>query len=232
MIEIRKAEERGRTRMSWLDARHTFSFNRYYDSRWMGFRSLRVINDDLIAGGGKFGRHPHEDMEILTWVLDGKLVHEDSTGGHGEILPGDLQKMTAGTGIFHSEANGSAAEPLRLLQIWLEPAKLGLEPYYEQTHFPLEQRHNMLKLVAARDGRDGALAVHQDADLYIGTLDEGTVVRHEFDAGRHMWVQVARGSIRLNSLELVEGDGAALSAEAGVLVQAMTPAEVLLFDLA
>lgn len=232
MIEIRNAGERGRTRISWLDGRHSFSFNRYYDPKWMGFRSLRVINDDLIAGGGKFGTHPHEDMEILTWVLDGKLVHEDSTGGRGEILPGDLQKMTAGTGIFHSEANGSPDETLRLLQIWIEPAKLGLKPYYEQTHFPLEQRLNTLKLVAARDGRQGALAVHQDADLYIGTLDAGAAVSHSFAGGRHGWVQVARGSVRVNGVELEEGDGAAISEEAAISLTASTAAEVLLFDLA
>jgi redox-sensitive bicupin YhaK (pirin superfamily) len=232
MIEIRNAEERGRTRISWLDGRHSFSFNRYHDPKWMGFRSLRVINDDLISGGGKFGKHPHEDMEILTWVLDGKLVHEDSTGGRGEIVPGDLQKMTAGTGIFHSEANGSGTETLRLLQIWIEPAKLGLKPYYEQTHYPLEQRLNTLKLVAARDGRNGALAVHQDADVFIGTLDKDTVVEHDIAPGRHGWVQVARGSLRVNGVELKEGDGATISAEARVALKATSPAEVLLFDLA
>ncbi len=232
MIEIRNAEERGRTRISWLDGRHSFSFNRYYDPKWMGFRSLRVINDDLIAGGGKFGTHPHEDMEILTWVLDGKLVHEDSTGGRGEILPGDLQKMTAGTGILHSEANGSQTETLRLLQIWIEPAKAGLKPYYEQTHYPLDQRLNTLKLVAAQDGRDGALAVHQDADVYIGTLDKDAVVKHDFAPGRYGWVQVARGSVRVNGVELKEGDGATINGEASVALRAISPAEVLLFDLA
>jgi len=232
MIEIRKAEERGRTRLSWLDGRHSFSFNRYYDPKWMGFRSLRVINDDRIAAGGKFGTHPHENMEILTWVLDGRLVHEDSTGGRGELLPGDLQKMTAGTGVYHSEANGSGTEPLRLLQIWIEPAEKGLQPYYEQAHYPLEQRRNALKLVAARDGREGALAVHQDADLYIGNLDRDAVVKHEFAAGRHGWVQVACGSVRLNGFELREGDGAAVSGEPGIAVKAESDAEVLLFDLA
>lgn len=232
MIEIRNAEERGRTRISWLDGRHSFSFNRYYDPKWMGFRSLRVINDDLIAGGGKFGTHPHEDMEILTWVLDGKVVHEDSTGGRGEIKPGDLQKMTAGTGVFHSEANGSQTDTLRLLQIWIEPAQMGLKPYYQQAHFPLEQRLNTLKLVAARDGRNGALPVHQDADLYIANLDEGKVVKHDFAPGRHGWVQVARGSVRVNGFELKEGDGAAIREETTVALKATSPAEVLLFDLA
>jgi hypothetical protein len=232
MIEIRNGEERGRTRISWLDGRHTFSFNRYYDPKWMGFRSLRVINDDVIAGGGKFGTHPHEDMEILTWVLDGKVVHEDSTGGRGEIGPGELQKMTAGTGVYHSEANGSGSETLRLLQIWIEPAQMGLKPYYQQAHFPIEQRRNTLKLVAARDGRDGALPVHQDADLYIGNLDEGQVVQHAFEPGRHGWVQVARGSVRVNGFELKEGDGAAISDESAVALKATSPAEVLVFDLA
>lgn len=232
MIEIRKAEDRGRTRISWLDGRHSFSFNRYYDPKWMGFRSLRVINDDLIAGGGKFGTHPHEDMEIITWVLDGKLVHEDSTGGRGEILPGDLQKMSAGTGIFHSEANGSASDTLRLLQIWIEPAQRGLKPYYEQTHFPLDLRLNTLKLVAAGGGRDGAIAVHQDADLYIGTLEAGVDVKHDFAPGRHGWVQIARGTATLNGIEMQEGDGAAISGESAVALKAAAPAEVLLFDLA
>jgi hypothetical protein len=232
MIEIRKAEERGRTRISWLDGRHSFSFNRYHDPKWMGFRSLRVINDDLIAGGGKFGTHPHEDMEIITWVLEGKLVHEDSTGGRGEILPGDLQKMSAGAGIFHSEANGSATDPLRLLQIWIEPAQKGLKPYYEQTHFPLEERLNTLRLVASGSGRGGAIAVHQDADLYIGTLDSGVEVKHVFAPGRHGWVQIACGAATLNGIELKEGDGAAISGEASLTLKAAAPAEVLLFDLA
>lgn len=215
-----------------LDGRHSFSFNRYYDPKWMGFRRLRVLNDDLIAGGGKFGTHPHEDMEIITWVLDGSLVHEDSTGGRGEVLPGDLQKMSAGTGIFHSEANGSATETLHLLQIWIEPAKRGLKPYYEQTHFPLEQRLNRLKLAAASGGRDGAIAVHQDVDLYVGTLDEGTEVSHDFKAGRHGWLQIAKGTATVNGIELREGDGAGISGESAANLRATSPAEVLLFDLA
>lgn len=231
MIRIRPAAERGTTRISWLDSRHSFSFNRYYDPEHMGFRSLRVINDDYIAPGGKFGTHPHDNMEILTWVLSGSVVHQDSTGARGEIRPGDAQKMSAGTGIFHSEANGSATEELRLLQIWILPEREGLKPEYQQTHFPEADRKNRLRVIAARDGRDGSIVIHQDVAVLNGLLDEGTEVRHALAPGRHAWVQVARGSVSLNGLELKEGDGAAISDEPALAINARTGSEVLVFDL-
>jgi quercetin 2,3-dioxygenase len=232
MIQVRPAAERGQTRLSWLDGKHSFSFNRYYDPEHMGFRSLRVINDDRVAPGGGFGRHPHEDMEILTWVLEGALAHQDSTGSEGSIRPGDAQKMSAGTGIFHSEVNGSKVEPVHLLQIWIEPAEAGLEPAYEQVHFPLEERKNRLRLIAAPDGRDGAVSMHQDAEVYTGVFETGAKAEHSLKPGRYAWVQMARGAATLNGVELKEGDGAAVSGEQRLVLEASAPAEVLLFDLA
>ncbi len=232
MIKVRHAAGRGRTRISWLDGRHTFSFNRFYDPEYMGFRSLRVINDDLVAPGGKFGMHPHENMEILTWILSGSLVHEDSTGARGEIRPGDVQRMSAGTGVFHSEANGSQTEPVRLLQIWLLPEKEGLEPSYEEKHFPEEERRNALRMIASREADNGAAKIHQDARVYASLLDQDAHVEHELAPGRHAWVQVARGEVVLNGTALSEGDGAAVSEETKLALKAVSPAEILLFDLA
>lgn len=232
MIRIRPAAERGSTRISWLDSRHSFSFNRYYDPAHMGFRALRVINDDFVAPGGKFGTHPHDNMEILTWVLSGSVVHRDSTGAHGEIRPGDAQKMSAGTGILHSEANGSDTEQVRFLQIWILPEREGLEPAYQQTHFPAPARTNRLRLIASRDGRDGSIVIHQDAAVYNALLEPGAEVIHPLAPARHAWLQVARGSVTLNGLHLEEGDGAAISDETAVALAARQPAEVLLFDLA
>ena len=231
MIRIRPAAERGSTRINWLDSRHSFSFNRYYDPAHMGFRSLRVINDDFIAPGGRFGTHPHENMEILTWVLHGSVVHQDSTGARGEIRPGDAQKMSAGTGIFHSEANGSNTEELRLLQIWILPEREGLQPGYQQTHFPPEERTNRLRLIASRDGRYGSVVICQDAAVYNALLEPGAAVEHPLASGRHAWLQVARGSVTLSGFQLGEGDGAAISEEADLAIAAHQPAEVLLFDL-
>lgn len=232
MIQVRPSAERGQTRLAWLDGKHSFSFNRYYDPKHMGFRSLRVINDDRVAPGGGFGKHPHQDMEILTWVLDGALAHEDSTGSAGVIRPGDAQKMSAGTGIFHSEVNESKQAPVHLLQIWIEPAEEGLAPAYEQTHFPVEERKNKLRLIAAPDGREGAVTMHQDAEVYAGIFEPGAKAEHALKPGRYAWVQVARGAARLNGVELQEGDGAAVSGEERLVVEAAAPAEVLLFDLA
>lgn len=232
MIKVRHAADRGRTRISWLDGRHTFSFNRFYDPEYMGFRSLRVINDDVVAPGGKFGMHPHENMEILTWILSGSLVHEDSTGARGEIRPGDIQRMSAGTGVFHSEANGSQTEPVRLLQIWLLPEKEGLEPSYEEKHFPEEERRNALRMIASREADNGAAKIHQDARVYASLLDQDAQVEHELAPGRHAWVQVARGEVNLNGTTLSEGDGAAVSEETKLTLKAVSPAEILLFDLA
>ena len=232
MITLRPAAERGQTKISWLDSRHTFSFNRYYDPRQMGFRSLRVINDDDIGPGGAFGTHPHENMEILTWVLDGVVVHRDSTGAAGEIRPGDAQKMSAGTGIRHSEANGSSTEPLHLLQIWIEPAREGLPPEYRQVHFDAAGRRNRLRLIAASDGREGAIRIHQDADVYNAVLDAGARVEHPLAPVRGAWLQVARGAVRLNGLALATGDGAAVEQESSLAIEATAAAEILLFDLA
>jgi hypothetical protein len=232
MTIVRKAEERGRTRAGWLDGRHTFSFNRYYDPQWMGFGPLRVINDDLVAPAGGFPTHPHENMEILTWVLEGRLAHKDSSGGEGEIGPGELQKMSAGTGIRHSEFNPSHTEGLRLLQMWILPEKDGLEPSYEQRHFPLEERRNRWKLIAAESGRDGAIPIYQRADLYTAVLDEGAEVEHRTGEGRKLWLQVGRGEVEMNGTVLRDGDGAAVSGETRLTVKANAPAEVLLFDMA
>ena len=231
-IDIARAENRGLTKLHWLDGRHTFSFNRYYDPKRMGFRALRVINDDIVGPGGAFGMHPHENMEILTWIIEGSLVHQDSTGARGEIRPGDVQRMTAGTGIFHSEANGSKTDPTRLLQIWIYPERDGLEPGYEQTNFPLAERSNRLRLIASPDARGGSVRIHQDAAVYNAVLDAGAAVEHAVEAGRHVWIQVARGSVEINGTGLKEGDGAGVSDAASIRIAAAEPAEIMLFDLA
>jgi len=231
MIVHRPAAERGVTRASWLDSRHSFSFNRYYDPKWMGFQTLRVINDDDVAPAGGFGTHPHQDMEIVTWVLNGVLKHRDSTGSAGEIRPGEAQRMSAGTGIFHSEFNGSTTEPVRLLQIWIEPAELGVAPGYEQKQFPEDARRNRLSVIASADGRDGSVTIGQDAAIYDSLLDAGAAVEHPLAAGRSAWVQVATGAVSVNGLTLEQGDGAALSDETAVRIVAQKPSEILLFDL-
>src|SRR4051812_2353583 len=234
MIRVRKASERGHFDHGWLDTYHTFSFSRYFDPAHMGFRSLRVINEDRVAPGRGFGTHPHEDMEIVTYVLSGALAHEDSLGTGSTTRPGELQRMTAGTGITHSEFNPSQSEPVHLYQIWLLPEREGLEPSYEQRAFPDAGRHNRLRLVASPDGGDGSLTIRQDARLYLATLDGGHEVTHEVGAGRHAWVQVLRGGVTLNGQGLSAGDGAAVSEESGLAVRAegASEAEVLLFDLA
>ncbi len=232
MIDIRHAEERGRTAIDWLDSWHSFSFNDYYDPRHMGFRSLRVINDDRVAPAAGFGAHPHRDMEIITYVMSGALEHRDSLGS-GEVLrPGEVQRMTAGTGIRHSEFNPLPTEPVHLLQIWLLPERRGLTPSYEQKAFPEAERRGRWRLVASRDGRDGAVTVHQDVDLYATLLEPGETATHALRPGRHAWVQVARGAVTLNDRPLKAGDGAAVSEEAALTVRATEPAELLLFDLA
>ena len=231
MIRLRPSSERGATQTGWLDSRHTFSFNRYLDPAWTSFRSLRVINEDRIAGGGRFDSHPHRDMEILTWILSGALEHEDSTGGRGVLRPGDLQKMSAGTGIFHSEANASPSEPLHLLQIWILPSQRGLKPHYVEKHFPLEERRNRLRLLASPGGRDGSLPVHQSAELWTAVLDEGREVEHPLAADRHAWLQVASGEVELNGILLRAGDGAAASGETALRSRARKTSELLLFDL-
>ena len=232
MIAVRKAEERGRTRLGWLDSRHSFSFGEYHDPRQMGFRALRVVNDDRVAPGQGFPTHGHRDMEILSVVLDGALEHRDSLGTGSVIRPGEVQRMTAGKGVRHSEYNPSPTEPVRFLQIWILPERAGLEPAYEQRAFPLDERRGRLRLVAARDGRDGALTLHQDADLYVTTLAAGERITHGLGPARHAWLQVARGALSLDGIALTEGDGAAVSDRREMTVAADGPAEVLLIDLA
>lgn len=231
MIQLRPAAERGATNIGWLDSKHTFSFNHYHDPQHMGYRSLRVINDDVVAPGGKFGRHPHANMEILTWVLSGVVVHQDSTGARGEIRPGDAQKMSAGTGIYHSEANGSGTDPVHFLQIWIEPERDGLSPEYVQTHFPAADRTNRLRLIAARDGSDGSIVIHQDVRLYDALLTPGARLDHALDPARYAWLHVATGAVTLNGTVLTQGDAAALTGESLLVLEASESAEVLLFDL-
>jgi redox-sensitive bicupin YhaK (pirin superfamily) len=231
MITVRRASERGHFDHGWLDTYHTFSFARYYDPRHMGFRALRVINEDRVAPGRGFGTHPHEDMEIITYDLDGALTHRDSLGTGSTIRPGELQRMTAGTGITHSEFNPSDTEPVHLYQIWLLPEREGLEPSYEQRAFPEHDRHNRLRLVASPAGEDESLSIRQDARLFLATLDRGCEVSHRLLTGRHAWVQVLRGRAELNGRTTAAGDGAAASDESGVKIRADEPSEVLLFDL-
>jgi len=231
MIKVRRADDRGRSKWSWLDSRHTFSFNRYYDPAYMGFRTLRVINDDFIGGGGKFGMHPHENMEILTWVLRGSIVHEDSTGARGATRAGEIQRMTAGTGVFHCEANGSETEDMRLLQIWILPERTGFEPGYEQISFGGDALENRLCVVASRDGREGSATIHQDATVLAGRLEAGVEVEYGVPADHGLWVQVAGGAVEVNGQLLKDGDGAALEGEAAARIKGVERAEVLVFDL-
>jgi hypothetical protein len=232
MIKLRPAAERGHFDHGWLDTWHTFSFADYNDPRHMGFRALRVINEDWVDPGQGFPAHPHRDMEIITYVLEGALRHKDSMGYGSVIRPGDVQRMTAGTGVIHSEENASRTERVHLLQIWIFPRDKGLTPGYEQKHFPLESRRGRLVLVASADGGEGSLTLNQDASVYASILDRGTAVRHALARGRHAWIHVARGSIQLNGRKLAAGDGAAISEEGSVEITANEPAEVLLFDLA
>jgi redox-sensitive bicupin YhaK (pirin superfamily) len=231
MIKFRKSHERGHARHGWLKSYHTFSFAGYHDPRHMGFRDLRVINEDRVQPGKGFDTHSHEDMEIITYVLDGALEHKDSMGNGSVIRPGDVQLMRAGTGVTHSEYNHSGEKLVHFLQIWILPDERGLPPAYEQRHFPEEERRNALRLVVSRDGRDGALRIHQDAALYATLLDDNRSVTHQLGAGRHAWVQVARGRVLLNGTRLEEGDGASASDEKRIELAAEGTANVLLFDL-
>ena len=231
MLTIRPAAERGHTRIDWLDSWHTFSFGEYYDPAHEQFRTLRVINEDRVAPGQGFGTHAHRDMEIVTYVLDGALEHRDSLGNGSVIRPGEIQRMSAGTGIRHSEFNGSKTDTVHFLQIWILPARAGLAPGYEQRALP-PGVDNGLRLIAAPDGRDGAVTVHQAAEIHAARLSAGAEATHVLAAGRHAWVQVARGAVTVNGTALGPGDGAALSDEAQVHIAAAAPSEVLLFDLA
>ena len=232
MIAFRDRMARGTSRTGWLDSRHTFSFAQYYDPAQMGFRSLRVVNEDRVIPGAGFPAHSHRDMEIITYVLEGALEHKDSLGNGAVIRPGEVQRMSAGTGITHSEFNPSKSEPVHFLQIWILPDRAGLAPSYEQKAFAPEERRGRLRLVAAPDGKDGAVTVHQDARLFVATLDAGERVAHDLAPGRGAWLQVARGIVALNGTELREGDGAAVDGEPKITVEAETDAEILLFDLA
>ncbi|HEX6087378.1 MAG TPA: pirin family protein [Thermoanaerobaculia bacterium] len=229
MITIRRAEERGHADHGWLDTYHTFSFADYYDPDHMGFRALRVINEDRVAAGRGFGTHGHRDMEIISYVLDGALAHRDSMGTDGVIRPGEVQRMSAGTGVMHSEMNGSERERVHFLQIWIVPERRNIEPSYEQKAFEDDERRGTLKLVASPDASDGSVKIHQDVRLYTTLLD-GQSVTHEFAEGRYGWVQVARGEAEVNGQRLKAGDGAAIADERSVTLTG-TGAEVLLFDL-
>ena len=231
MITIRPAEERGQAKLGWLDSRHCFSFGEYHDPKQMGFGPLRVINEDRVQPGAGFDTHGHRDMEIISYVLEGALEHKDSMGNGSIIRPGEVQLMSAGTGVRHSEFNPSPREPVHFLQIWLRPQTEGLEPSYAQKNFAVAERQGKLRLVVAPDGRDGSLPIHQDAEIYASMLGEGEKLAHRFRAGRKGWVQVARGSIDLNDEWLRSGDGAALSDLSDVTITAHEAAELLLFDL-
>jgi len=231
MIHIRKSQDRGHADHGWLDSRFTFSFAAYYDPQYVQFRTLRVMNDDRIAGGGGFPTHPHRDMEIVTYVLEGALAHKDSMGNGSVIKPGDVQYMSAGTGVAHSEFNASDSETAHLYQIWMFPDQKGYKPVYDQKHFTDADKRGKLRLVVSSDGRDGSVQIRQDNQLYATILAPGETVQHELKPDRHAYVQVARGSITLNGQPLDTGDGAAISAERSLELTASNDAEVLLFDL-
>jgi redox-sensitive bicupin YhaK (pirin superfamily) len=232
VIETRRSRDRGHANHGWLDTHYSFSFADYHDPRFMGFRSLRVINDDRVSPGRGFPTHDHQNMEIVTYVLEGALQHRDSLGNGSVIRPGDVQRMSAGTGVSHSEFNPSRGEALHLLQIWILPERNGITPGYEQKTFTDAQKRGTLRLVASPDGRDGSVTIHQDAEIYASVLGAGDRVKHELRPGRHAWVQVASGKIQLNGLALEEGDGAAISSESLLELAGTDDSEVLLFDLA
>lgn len=232
MLIVRHAKQRGHANHGWLDSHHTFSFASYYDPAYMGFRSLRVINEDRVSPGQGFGTHPHRDMEIVSYVVEGGLQHRDSLGTGSVIRPGDVQRMSAGTGVAHSEFNASKTEPVHFLQIWLQPSQLGLPPSYEQKTFTDEERAGRLRLVASPQPREGSLTIHSDVHLYAGRFGTGESAEHTLADGRHAWVQVVRGRVRVNGTEVSVGDGVALSAEPSVKIEGLQSAEILLFDLA
>ena len=231
MIAFRDRMARGQTRTGWLDSRHTFTFGQYQDPAHMGFRSLRVINEDRVIPGAGFPRHGHSDMEIISYVLEGALEHKDSLGNGTVIRPGDVQRMSAGTGILHSEFNPSKVDPVHFLQMWIIPDRAGLPPSYEQKAFPIEERRGRLRLVAGRDSRGSTITVHQDARLFVANLEVNERVVHEIERGRGIWLQLARGIVTVNGTEMREGDGAAVEDEPAIAIEADTEAEFLLFDL-
>jgi len=232
MIQIRRSEERGHANHGWLDSKFTFSFADYFDPEHVQFRTLRVMNDDHIAGGGGFPTHPHRDMEIVTYVLEGALAHKDSMGNGSVIRRGDVQYMSAGTGVAHSEFNASDKEQVHMYQIWMIPDQKGHKPVYDQKHFDDAEKKGILRLVVSSDGRDGSVKIRQDNELYSTVLAPGDSVKHDLKPERHAYVQVARGSVTLNGEKLKEGDGAAISEEKSLELTGVEDAEVLLFDLA
>ena len=232
MIILRRAADRGHANHGWLDSYHTFSFADYHDPREMGFGPLRVINEDRVQGGKGFGSHPHRDMEIISYVLAGALEHKDSIGTGSVIRPGDVQRMSAGTGVLHSEFNPSSDEVAHFLQIWIQPDRRGVEPSYEQKHFPLDQKRGRLRLVASPDGADGSVTIHQDARVYASVLDGPEEVTHRLAHGRRAYLHVARGSVELNGQSLSAGDGAKVDGEAELRLANARQADVLLFDMA
>jgi quercetin 2,3-dioxygenase len=233
MITLRPAQERGAANFGWLDSRHTFSFGNYYDPNHMGFATLRVINEDKVTPAQGFGTHGHRDMEIISYVLEGALEHKDSLGTGSVIRPGDVQRMSAGTGIRHSEFNASQTDPVHFLQIWILPERQGIEPGYEQKTFTEAEKRNNLRLVGSRDGRDGSITIHQDVDLYATSLQAGETVSHTLTPGRVAWLQVARGAVQLNDRRLSAGDGAAIAEEDRLTLKGVADqSEALLFDMA
>ena len=233
MINLRPAAERGHANHGWLDSHFTFSFADYWDPEHMGYRSLRVINEDKVAPEQGFGTHPHRDMEIITYVMEGALAHKDSMGTGSVIRPGDVQRMSAGTGILHSEFNNSPSDLVHLLQIWILPERRGLQPSYEQKNFSAEEKLNRFRLIASPDGIEGSVTIHQDAKLSVAIVENGKAVRYDLCTGRHAWIQIARGEIALNGTTLHAGDGAAVEKETSVEITGKADqSEVLLFDLA
>jgi len=232
MISVRKSSDRGHFDHGWLDTYHTFSFGGYQDPKNVHFRALRVINEDVVAPGRGFGRHPHDNMEILTWVLSGELAHTDSLGSVRTLKPGEVQRMSAGSGIEHSEYNASKTQPVHLMQIWIMPDAEDAAPAYDQKEFPESGRKGRLQLLASPDEADGSLKIHQDARVYFTALEPGRPVAMEIKPGRSAWVQVTRGSASVNGTELMQGDGASVSGEKSLTLAAAEPAEVLVFDLA
>jgi redox-sensitive bicupin YhaK (pirin superfamily) len=231
MLVVRRAQDRGRANHGWLNSYHTFSFGSYYDPEHLGFSNLRVINDDTISPGGGFATHGHNDMEILSYVLKGALAHQDSLGNGSVIRPGDVQRMSAGTGVTHSEFNASDVAPVHFLQIWVLPERNGLKPSYEQKPFSDEEKRGRLRLVGSRNGRDSSVTIHQDVDLYATRLSEGEQVSHQLAHDRKGWIQVAQGSAVLNNERLQPGDGVAIEGPATITLTGSSNAEVLLFDM-
>ena len=233
MITVRPSQARGHANFGWLDSKHTFSFGSYYDPNYLGFGNLRVINQDRVKAGKGFGPHGHRDMEIITYVLDGALEHRDSMGHSSVIAPGDVQRISAGTGIAHSEFNASQTDSVHFLQIWIFPNTKGLQPNYEEKHFPLAQKQGQLRLVASGDGRNDSIKIHQDVDLYAAVLKEGDRLNYAVNSNRSLWLQVARGSVTINGKTVNSGDGIAITQEPKIaLIATSNDTEILLFDLA